>query len=244
MGTEGVCAVVLEVSAAMAAPRLRAGGEMYTAMDDDAVERLRADVQRRLRRLLLLALPMLDAAAEGIAGALARIRGMVRQFEGRTGLGAGQAEGGKQWLRIAEALGAGSEHPSEDDGEAQQQRRVAETRAPHHAVIDLLRAAFRALGGIGTSADVVAQIRGDPSLWQQLKETMSLRPRVGREHTSTWEASIVRTCKNHCRDTGKRVKRSGTGGIPFVVWELAEQELGGALEQRHREKRVRRDASE
>ncbi|CAE8616217.1 unnamed protein product [Polarella glacialis] len=104
-----LCALVREAAAALAAPRQRAVlSEAGAAMLEDAQERLQADLQSKLRKLVCRGLGYLDSSDVGTASllepALSVMKLLIERFEVRGKLQ--EARAAKQWLRLQGILTA------------------------------------------------------------------------------------------------------------------------------------------
>ncbi|CAE8728431.1 unnamed protein product [Polarella glacialis] len=104
-----VCSLIREAAAALAAPRQKAVlNETAALMLEDAQERLQANFQGRLRKLIYQGLGYLDLTDEGTAiqlePALSFIKLLLERFEIRGQLE--EARAAKQWLRLQGILTA------------------------------------------------------------------------------------------------------------------------------------------
>ncbi|CAE8596349.1 unnamed protein product [Polarella glacialis] len=104
-----VCSLIKEAAAALAAPRQKAAlNEAAAPMPEDAQERLRANLQGRLRKLLCKGLSYLDLSDAGTASqlepALSFMKLLIERFKVRGQLE--EARAAKQWLRLQGLLTA------------------------------------------------------------------------------------------------------------------------------------------
>ncbi|CAE8598208.1 unnamed protein product, partial [Polarella glacialis] len=104
-----VCFLIREASAALAAPRQRAlRDEAAAPMPEDAQERLKIDLQSKLRKLICMGLGYLDLSDAGTASqlepALSFIKMLIERFKARGQLE--EARAAKQWLRLQGLLAA------------------------------------------------------------------------------------------------------------------------------------------
>ncbi|CAE8594090.1 unnamed protein product [Polarella glacialis] len=98
-----VCSLIREAAAALAAPRQKAAlNEAAAPMPEDAQERLRANLQGRLRKLIFQGLGYLDLSDVGTASqlepALSVMKLLIERFKVRGQLE--EARAAKQWLRL------------------------------------------------------------------------------------------------------------------------------------------------
>lgn len=100
-------AVFRGIVAALAAPRGPAACGDGAPLEEEAAERLRRALQGRLRRLALQCLSALDLQDERSWPALARVSGLIQQFERQGALDVSAACSGGQWRRL-KALVEGS----------------------------------------------------------------------------------------------------------------------------------------
>ncbi|CAE8594094.1 unnamed protein product [Polarella glacialis] len=98
-----VCSLMREAAAALAAPRQKSGlDEAAAPMPEDAQERLQANLQGRLRKLICQGLAYLDLPDAGTASqlepALSFMKLLIERFKVRGQLE--EARAAKQWLRL------------------------------------------------------------------------------------------------------------------------------------------------
>ncbi|CAE8596350.1 unnamed protein product [Polarella glacialis] len=104
-----VCSLIREAAAALAAPRQKTAlNEAPVPMPDDAQERLQANLQGRLRKLICQGLGYLDLSDAGTASqlepALSFMNLLIQRFKVRGQLE--EARAAKQWLRLQGLLTA------------------------------------------------------------------------------------------------------------------------------------------
>ncbi|CAE8587385.1 unnamed protein product [Polarella glacialis] len=98
-----ICFLIREAAAALAAPRQKVvSKDAATPMPEDAKERLQANLQRKLRKLICQGLGYLDLTDAGTASqlepALSVMKLLIERFEIRGQLE--EAQAAKQWLRL------------------------------------------------------------------------------------------------------------------------------------------------
>ncbi|CAE8594096.1 unnamed protein product [Polarella glacialis] len=106
---DNICSLIREAAAALAAPRQKATlNEAATPMPEDAQERLQANLQGRLRKLICQGLGYLDVSDAGTASqlepALSFMKLLIERFKVRGQLE--EARAAKQWLRLQGLLTA------------------------------------------------------------------------------------------------------------------------------------------
>ncbi|CAE8689240.1 unnamed protein product [Polarella glacialis] len=103
-----LCSLIMEAAAALAAPRHKGAlNEAAAPMPEDAQERLQANLQGRLRKLVcrgLAYLDLLDAGTASLDPALSFMKLLIERFKVRGPLG--EARAAKQWLRLQGLLTA------------------------------------------------------------------------------------------------------------------------------------------
>ncbi|CAE8616703.1 unnamed protein product [Polarella glacialis] len=108
-----VCSLIREAAAALAAPRQKAAwNEAVAPMPEDAQERLQANLQGQLRKLICQGLGYLDLSDAGTVSqlepALSFVKLLIERFKVRGQLEAARAA--RQWLRLQGLLTAEPRH--------------------------------------------------------------------------------------------------------------------------------------
>eukprot|EP00928_Gymnodinium_smaydae_P051406 TRINITY_DN34940_c0_g1_i1.p1 TRINITY_DN34940_c0_g1~~TRINITY_DN34940_c0_g1_i1.p1 ORF type:complete len:394 (-),score=66.31 TRINITY_DN34940_c0_g1_i1:217-1398(-) len=216
--------LLADLCGVIAAPRAADNQRDEDAMDEAAKERLRAQTQHRLRKLLNCGLRALDLSDAGTAAilrpALTIVYSLICDFEKRTAMLVDQAKDGKQWALLKEFA---STLLGVDTGPQKVKRQRTERAGADLSKI--MVEALKLLGGEGTAEDVVRKIKSEPHLWRRIESKGNLnksgRGKQGKLMQDAW-ASNIQT--NLCRYAVRSRKTSGDHRKPRTIWKLRDDD--------------------